>query len=58
MSSPTEIQESLQTLNRLLHEIAECLSTASRADRRAAALKLDRMVAVTSTLAATVRASR
>ncbi|MGE0700195.1 MAG: hypothetical protein AB7O57_13950 [Hyphomicrobiaceae bacterium] len=46
--------ESLNLLDSLLRDISELLRSPSRANQRAAALKLERVAAIASTLAFTV----
>lgn len=58
MALQTEIQESLMMLNGLLRDVAEQMNGPSRADRRSAALKLERIAAIASTLAATIHSPR
>lgn len=58
MSNPTDVLDSLRLLQGLLHDVAERLEHPSKADRRAAALKLDRVVAIASTLSATIHTPR
>ena len=49
-----DINETLQQLNGLLRDVGEHLSQPSKSQRRAAAGKLERIVAIASTLAATI----
>jgi len=58
MTSPTEIRDSLHLISELLRDVSERMSQPSKADRRAAALKLERIVAIASTLAATIHSPR
>ena len=50
--------ESISEIKRLLHEVAEHLKTGALADTRKAAAKLERIAALASTLALTVKATR
>ncbi len=56
MANTIEINQSLHMLDDLLRDVSQHLADPSRANRRAAALKLERIVAIASTLAATVHA--
>lgn len=58
MSRSVEVHESLLLLQGLLEDVAEQLAQPSRADRRAASLKLQRISAIASTLAATIHSPR
>ncbi|MFM9940429.1 MAG: hypothetical protein ACKVP7_13145 [Hyphomicrobiaceae bacterium] len=58
MASTVEINDVLHRLDDLLRDISEHLADPSRANRRAAALKLERIVAIASTLAATIHTPR
>ncbi len=49
--------DSLKQIETLLHEVAEHLKSPSKADRRVAAQKLERIVAIASTLAFTLQAA-
>ncbi|MEQ1651105.1 MAG: hypothetical protein ABL897_01305 [Hyphomicrobium sp.] len=53
-----DVNDSLGQLEALLTDVAEHLKAPNKAARRAAALKLDRIVAIASTLAATVHTIR
>lgn len=54
MAKTNEVQDSLLLIEELLRDVAERLVQPTKADRRAAALKLERIVAIASTLAATI----
>ena len=58
MASATDIKDSLQLLDLLLRDVATALSNPTKAERRVAARKLDRIVAIASTLAATIHTPR
>lgn len=58
MANPSDIQGGLLLIQELLRDISERMIQPSNADRRAAALKLERIVAIASTLAATVHGRR
>ena len=58
MTTPTEIRDSIQLIGALLHDVSQRMAQPSKADRRAAALKLERIVAIASTLAATIHRQR
>lgn len=58
MTSAIEVRESLQLMQGLLEDVAEQLSRPSRADRRSASLKLQRIAAIATTLAATIHSPR
>lgn len=58
MAVTTEVRESLLLLHGLLKDVTETMNGASKADRRAAALKLERISAIASTLAATIHSPR
>ncbi len=58
MSSATSTGESLLLIQQLLKDVSEQLSQPSRADRRSASLKLERIAAIASTLAATIHSPR
>ena len=49
---------SLKQIEGLLHDVAEHLQAQTKADRRAAVQKLERIVAIASTLAFTLQAAR
>jgi len=57
MTTPTEIRDSISLMSELLHHVSQHLVQPSKADRRAAALKLERIVAIASTLAATIHSA-
>ena len=52
------MKEGINEIRRLLHEIAEHLKAGTTADSRKAVAKLERIVALASTLALTVKAAR
>ena len=52
------MNESISEIQRLLREAAEHLKTGTPADTRRAAAKLERIAALASTLALTVKAAR
>ena len=58
MTTPTEFRDSLRLISELLNDVSQRMAQPSRADRRAAALKLERIVAIASTLAATIHSPR
>jgi len=58
MVSVLEVRESLLLIHRLLEDVSEQLSPTSRANRRSASLKLQRIAAIASTLAATIHSPR
>lgn len=48
------LNDALRQLDGLLRDVGEHMTQPSKANRRAAALKLERIVAIASTLAATI----
>jgi hypothetical protein len=52
------MNEGIKEIQRLLHEIAEHLKAGTTADTRKAVAKLERIAALASTLALTVKAAR
>lgn len=58
MSGSSDINHSLALLEGLLRDVAEHLGSPTKANRRSAALKLERIVAIASTLAATIHTPR
>ena len=52
------MNESISEIKRLLGQVAEHLKTGTPADTRKAAAKLERIAALASTLALTVKAAR
>lgn len=54
MANAVDINQSLHLLDGLLRDVADHLAAPTRANRRAAALKLERIAAIASTLAATI----
>ena len=58
MAKRMDVNDSLGQLEELLADVTTHLQAPTRAARRAAALKLDRIVAIASTLAATVHTVR
>ena len=53
-----QMKEGINEIQRLLHEIAEHLKAGTTADTRKAVAKLERIAALASTLALTVKAAR
>ncbi len=53
-----DVKDSLGQIEELLADVATHLKAPTKAARRAAALKLERIVAIASTLAATVHTAR
>lgn len=58
MATRMDATDSLGQIEALLADVTTHLQAPTKAARRAAALKLDRIVAIASTLAATVHAMR
>ena len=54
----TVTSEGIHQMEGLLHDVAEHLKVPSKANRRAAARKLERIASLASTLAATVHSPR
>ncbi len=52
------MDDGLTTIQRLLREVAEHLKAATKADRRAAVAKLQRIASISQTLAFTIDAKR
>jgi hypothetical protein len=50
--------DGIQQMEALLHDVVKLLDVPSKASRRAAARKLERITVIASTLAATVQAQR
>ena len=58
MTQQTEVQEGLLMLDGLLRDVAKHLGGTTRGDRRSAALKLERIASIASTLASTIHSPR
>jgi hypothetical protein len=52
------MNESITMLDNLLRDVVEHLKAGTRPDRRAAVLKLERLAAVATTLAFTIKSTR
>jgi hypothetical protein len=52
------MNESIAKLDSLLRDVVDHLKAGTKPDRRAAALKLDRLAAVATTLAFTIKSTR
>jgi hypothetical protein len=52
------MNEGIGEINRLLHEVAEHMKTGTTADTRKAVAKLERIAALASTLALTLKTGR